>query len=305
MGERVNARQVRVALVQQHASIDRDENIRRGVDAVRRAAAAGATLVAFAELAFTRFYPQRPPTVDVRTLAETVPGPTTEIFSALARELGVVIVLNVFERDGDRTHGCSPVIDADGRLLGRTRMVHITEYPCFHEQQYYHPSELGAPVFDTRVGRIGVAICYDRHFPEYMRALALGHSTRDARSGHGAGADLVIVPQAGVVNEWPDGVYEGELQVAAMQNGYFVALCNRVGVEEQLTFAGESFICGPDGAIIARAPRGDDALLIEDLDLDAVERSHARRVLMPDRRPELYADWLGAHDRLSRESRDK
>jgi N-carbamoylputrescine amidase len=211
-----------------------------------------------------------------------VPGPTTDTFAALARELGVVFVLNVFERDGDATYDCSPVIDADGTLLGQTRMVHITEYPCFHEQQYYQAGDLGAPVFHTAIGCVGVAICYDRHFPEYMRALGL------------RGAELVVVPQAGVVDEWPAGFFEAELCTPAFQNGYFVALCNRVGVEDRLTFAGESFVCGPDGAVRARAPRGSDALLLAEIDLGEVPRAHARRVLMKDRRPDLYGDWLGA-----------
>jgi beta-ureidopropionase len=272
---------VRIALIQQHVSPNHGLNIHRAVHHVRRAAADGARIVAFAELAFTKFFPQQPPTVDVRTLAETVPGPTTQVFSGLAKELGIVIVLNLFERDGEKTYDCSPVIDADGRIVGRTRMVHITEYPCFHERQYYHPGDLGAPVFDTRAGRLGVAICYDRHFPEYMRALGL------------AGADLVVVPQAGVVDEWAPGVYEGELQVAAFQNGYFVALCNRVGPEECVTFAGESFIVDPSGRVIARAPRGEDAVLMADLDLSETTRSHARRLLLQDRRPEIYAEWFG------------
>jgi predicted amidohydrolase len=271
---------MKLALIQQHATTDLAGNLRRGLDAARRAAADGAELVVYPELAFSPFYPQRPPTGDVRSLAETVPGLTTEAFQSLATELGVVIVINVFERDGDQTYDCSPVIDADGRVLGRTRMVHITEYPCFHERQYYSASTLGAPVFDTRVGRVGVAICYDRHFPEYMRALALG------------GADLVVVPQAGVVDEWPAGFFEGEMCTAAFQNGYFVALCNRVGKEDCLTFAGESFVCGPEGAVRARAPKGADAILLAEINLADTTESHARRVLLKDRRPDLYRDWL-------------
>ncbi len=272
---------MKLALIQNLATTDLDGNLRRAVEATRTAASLGAGLVAFPELAFTPFYPQAPPSGDVRLLAEPVPGPTTERFQALAQQLGVVIVLNLFEREGDRTFDCSPVIDADGTLLGRTRMVHITEYPCFHERQYYAPSELGAPVFQTRAGRVGVAICYDRHFPEYMRALALG------------GADLVVVPQAGVVDEWPAGVFEAEMCATAFQNGYFVALCNRVGAETCLTFAGESFVCGPDGAVRIRAPKGAEAQLLLDIDLADTTRSHARRVLLHDRRPDLYAEWLG------------
>jgi N-carbamoylputrescine amidase len=270
---------VRIALIQQHATADLDDNLRRGVERAREAAARGAKLIGFAELAFLPFYPQRPADGDVRKLAESVPGPTTEAFTALARELGVVFVLNVFERDGDATYDCSPVIDAGGAMVGRTRMVHITEYPCFHERQYYTPGNLGAPVVDTAAGRVGVAICYDRHFPEYMRALGLG------------GAQLVVVPQAGVVDEWPAGFFEAELCTPAFQNGYFVALCNRVGREDRLTFAGESFVCGPDGAVRARAPRGDDHVLVADIDLADVDRSHARRMLLKDRRPDVYRTW--------------
>lgn len=271
---------MRIALVQQHATDDLHDNLRRGLEAFERAAAAGAQLVCFAELAFEPFYPQRPADGDPSQLAQEVPGPVTEAFAARARERGVVAVLNLYERDGGACYDCSPVIDADGRLLGRARMVHITDYEGFREQGYYAPGDTGAPVFDTAVGRIGVAICYDRHSPEYMRALAVD------------GAELVVVPQAGAVGEWPDGLYEAEMQVAAFHNGYFTALCNRVGREDRLEFSGESFVCAPDGRVVARAPQGEDHVLLADVDLAEVEASHARRLFLRDRRPELYAKWL-------------
>ncbi|HET7618163.1 MAG TPA: nitrilase-related carbon-nitrogen hydrolase [Vicinamibacterales bacterium] len=272
---------MRIALVQQQASHDKQENVRRGLAAVDEAAAAGAALVAFAELAFERFHPQRPADGDPLRLAEPVPGPITDAFAERARRHGVVVVLNLYERDGTHAFDCSPVIDADGRLLGRTRMVHITDYACFHEQGYYTPGDTGAPVYDTRAGRIGVAICYDRHYPEYMRALAV------------AGAQLVVVPQAGAVGEWPEGLYEAEMRVAAFQNGYYAALCNRVGEEDCLTFAGESFVCDPDGRVVARAPAGVDTILYADIDFEANAQSHARRLFLRDRRPELYGAWVG------------
>lgn len=272
---------MRIALVQQHATHDRDANLRAGLAALAEAARRGAELVCFAELAFERFHPQRLAQGEVRHLAELVPGPTTDALARFATDHGVVVVANLYERDVDRCFDCSPVIDADGTLLGRVRMVHITDYPCFHERGYYAPGDTGAPVFSTRAGRVGVAICYDRHFPEYMRALALD------------GAEVVVVPQAGAVGEWPEGLYEAELRVAAFQNGYFTALCNRVGAEECLEFAGESFVCAPDGRILARAASRRDDLLLVDLDLSEVATSHARRLFLPDRRPELYAGWLG------------
>lgn len=269
-----------IALVQQRASSDRQQNRERGLKAVATAARHGANIVCFSELAFEPFYPQKPATADRLASAETIPGPTTDAFSRAAREHGVVVVLNLFERDGTHTYDTSPVIDADGEFLGKTRMVHITEYPCFHEQGYYTPGDLGAPVYRTRHGVIGVAICYDRHYPEYLRALVLG------------GADLVVVPQAGAVGEWPPGLYEAEMRVAAFQNGFFTALCNRVGEEECLTFSGESFVCDPSGTVIARAGLGSEEILYASLEYDLVRSSHARRLFLRDRRPALYAGWL-------------
>lgn len=272
---------MKLALIQQHATHDKAANVARGLASLERAARDGATCACFAELAFEWFHPQRPAGSDYRDLAEALDGPTVTAFQRKARELGIVVVLNLYERDGARTFDTSPVIDADGSLLGVTRMIHITEYACFHEQGYYTPGDTGAPVYKTRAGNIGVAICYDRHFPEYMRAMAVG------------GADVVIVPQAGAVDEWPEGLYEGEMRVAAFQNGYYVALCNRVGQEDCLEFAGESFVCAPDGEVVARAARGTDEILMADLDLTRPSASYARQLFLKHRRPELYAEWLG------------
>jgi predicted amidohydrolase len=271
---------MKIALIQQHATKDKSANVKRGLAGLETAAGNGAQLACFAELAFEWFYPQVPADKGFRELAEPIDGPTVKAFQQKARDLGIVTVINLYEREGQHTYDSSPVIDADGTLLGVTRMIHITEYPCFHEQGYYTPGDKGAPVFKTKVGTVGVAICYDRHFPEYMRALAVG------------GADLVIVPQAGAVDEWPEGLYEAEMRVAAFQNGYFTALCNRVGKEDRLDFAGESFVCGPDGEVVARAPKSADAILYADIDLAATAESNARRLFMKHRRPQLYGDWL-------------
>ena len=278
---------MRIALVQQAASTDLDDNLRRGKAAFERAAAAGAALVAFSELAFLPFLPQVPSSArpGYRDYAQTVPGPLTEEFGALARRYGMAVVLNLFERAGDATFDSSPVLDADGTLLGVTRMVHIMEGPGFHERGYYAPGRNEGYVFQTRIGRIGVAICYDRHFPEYMRGLAL------------AGAELVVVPQAGILDEWGEGLYEGELRIASLQNGYFTALVNRVGREPALHFSGESFVTDPNGRVIARAPRDAEALLLADCDFGLIGKSHARRHFLADRRPAVYRR-LGVTDEI-------
>lgn len=271
---------MKTALIQQPCSSSRQENINRGLRTAEQAARNGAQVICFAELAFDPFYPQHPDPQDPMQGTEAIPGPITEAFSELAGRHGVVIVLNLFEWDGDRAFDSSPVIGTDGSLLGITRMVHITDYACFHERQYYHPGDRGAPVYDTPFGRIGVAICYDRHYPEYMRALALN------------GAEVVFIPQAGAVGEWPEGLYEAELRVTAFQNGYFTALCNRVGAEEKLTFAGESFVCTPRGKVIARAKQGTEEILYCTVDLEEIRQAPAHQLFLPDRRPELYGEWL-------------
>jgi len=270
---------MKIALIQQHATVNREENIKRGIAGFREAAKSGADLVAFAELAFLPFLPQRQATPEAIQRAESIPGPTTEAFSELCREYGVVAVLNVFESDGERTFDASPVIDADGRLLGVTRMVHIMDGQGFFEKGFYHPGDRTSFVYDTKAGRIGVAICYDRHYPEYMRNLGL------------EGAELVVVPQAGAVGEWPEGIFEGELQIASFQNGYFSALVNRVGKEEFLHFSGESFVVDPFGKVISRAPQEEDHILYAECDLNLIPECAANKFFLPDRRPDFYKSF--------------
>jgi N-carbamoylputrescine amidase len=260
-----------IALVQQHAGESIAENARRGLAAMVEAKKKGAEVVAFAELSFLRFFPAaRGRRKEAEALAETIPGETTRRFAEKARELELVTLINLYERDGDRCFDTSVVIDADGSILGKTRMLHITDFPGFHERDYYHPGNLQPEVFTTRAGRIGVVICYDRHYPEVMRAFGL------------ARADVVIIPQAGTLGEWPEGIYEGEIRVAAFQNGYFAALVNRVGDEGELVFSGESFVSDPEGRVIARAAAMKDEILVSELDLSLPERSTARRLFLRD-----------------------
>jgi N-carbamoylputrescine amidase len=271
---------MRIALIQQRATDNKAANRAKGLENAEKASKQGAQVICFAELAFEPFYPQNEASGAVADLAEPIPGPTTEAFCAVARMHGIACVLNLFECDGDRTYDSSPVISPKGELLGRTRMVHVPDYACFHERGYYSLGNLGAPVYDTGFAKIGVAICYDRHYPEYMRALTLG------------GAEVVVIPQAGSVDEWPDGLYEAEMRVAAFHNGFFTALCNRVGKEPKLEFSGESFVCDPAGRVIARAGKGTEEILFCDLDLTLIQSSHAKSLFLPNRRSELYDKWL-------------
>ncbi len=279
-------KKIKIALIQQSARDDIKLNIEKAQLSVKKAAAKGANIICFAELAFTPFYPQIPASNNKANFAERIPGFITDSFVHLAKQLNVVIILNQYEFDGKNYYDSSPVINTNGKIMGISRMIHITEYACFHEQGYYTPGNTDPVVYDTEFGKIGIAICYDRHYPEYMRKLAL------------EGAEIVFIPQAGAVGEWPDGLYEAELRVAAFQNGYFTALCNRVGKEKCLTFAGESFVCDPSGNVIARAAKEKNEILLCDIDLNLVQSSHAKKLFLRDRRPKLYSKWFNKKGRF-------
>jgi beta-ureidopropionase len=271
---------VKIALAQLSAGPDRSANLARALETMTAAKRAGAELIAFPEVILDRFFPQVPGDREALKLAEPIPGPTSDAVAAKARELGLVTVFNLYELSQGHRFDSSPVFDADGTLLGITRMVHITDYEGFHEQDYYHPGDKGVPVYETRVGRVGVAICYDRHYPEVMRALGV------------AGAELVVIPQAGTVGEWPEGLYEAEVRTAAFQNGYFAALSNRVGLEGKLHFSGESFVMDPEGRVVARGKSLEEDLVLADVDLSLCATSTARKLFWRHRRPELYGGWL-------------
>ena len=267
---------MKIALIQQHATKDKSANVARGLAALETAARNGAQLACFAELAFEWFYPQRPAERGFRELAEPLDGPTVTAFQQKAKELGIVTVINLYERDGQHTYDSSPVIDADGTLLGVTRMIHITEYPCFHEQGYYTPGDKGAPVFKTKAGD-------DRRVdllrPSLSRIHARAGGRRRRSRDRAAGRRGRRMARR---------LYEAEMRVAAFQNGYFTALCNRVGKEDCLDFAGESFVCGPDGEVIARGAKSQDEIVYAEIDYAKLAESNARRLFLKHRRPELY-----------------
>jgi N-carbamoylputrescine amidase len=266
----------RVALAQVAAGEDREANLNAAIEAIRKAAQQGAALICFPEMGFDRFFPQQRADTRFFDLAEPVPGPTVQRLQAIARDAGIAIVANLFERAAPgEYYDCSPVIDADGSYLGLSRMVHIAEAPMFNEKFYYRPADGTFPVFSTRAGRVGIAICYDRHYPEQLRILAL------------KGCEILLVPLAAVSREqWT--MFEMEMQVASFQNQMFSVVVNRVGHEGEMEFVGRSFATDPYGRVIARAADGQPELLIVDLDLEEIDR--ARRVIphMRDRRPELY-----------------
>jgi N-carbamoylputrescine amidase len=271
-------RNLRLALAQVAVGREREENVGRALRMMADAAGAGAQLVVFPEMSVDPFFPQYRAQKRYFDWGVPVPGPLTDRFQTQAADLGIATVINLYERAGPgRYFDCSPVFDMGGNYVGKQRMTHILEGPGYNERYYYWPGDSGYPVFDVGPVRIGVAICYDRHFPEVMRAMALG------------GAELIVVPTATASLEAEyRAVWEIEMQAAAVANGLFVAVANRAGVDDTLCFFGRSLAADPYGRVVARAPEEEVSLLVVDLDLDLVEEARRDMPFLRDRRPETY-----------------
>jgi N-carbamoylputrescine amidase len=278
----------RVGLVQQSVDPDPGRSLKRAAEAVRTAAGRGAQIVCLQELFRTPYFPQRE-SAELFDLAEPIPGPTTEEMRALARELGVVLVVPLFEKRAPGLyHNSLVVIDADGSTAGLYRKMHIPDDPLFFEKFYFAPGDLGFQAFDTAAGRIGTLICWDQWFPEGARLTAL------------QGAEILFYPTA---IGWLDGESDDEnraqrdswitIQRAhAIANGVFVAAANRVGQEGALRFFGSSFVCDPQGRILAQAGTDDEDVLVVDCPVARIEQQRRGWPFLRDRRIDAYEPLL-------------
>lgn len=289
------SRNLKVALVQDHDRGSADANLARIEERVAQAAASGARLVLLQELHNGAYFCQHQ---DVREFerAEPIPGPSTARLSALAAAHGVVLVSSLFERRAAGLyHNTAVVFDADGRMAGRYRKMHIPDDPGFMEKFYFTPGDLGFEPVDTAVGRLGVLVCWDQWYPEAARLMAL------------AGAELLLYPTAIGWDPRDDGAEQRRQQEAwvlsqrghAVANGLPVLSCNRVGFEADPTgagagirFWGTSFVAGPQGEFLARAGESEDELLLADVDLRRSEDVRRIWPFLRDRRIDAYADLL-------------
>jgi N-carbamoylputrescine amidase len=272
---------VRVAFTQARWTGDKQSMIALHEGWAREAADQGAQVIGFQELFYGPYFgiTQDPKYYDY---VETIPGPTTERFCALAKELGIVIVLPIYEEDQPGIYyNTAAVIDADGTLLGKYRKHSIPHLPKFWEKFYFRPGNLGWPVFDTAAGKIGVTICYDRHFPEGWRIAALN------------GAQIIFNPNATAPTS--KRLWELEQPAAAIANGVYIIANNRVGLEDNeygedaVRFYGSSYAVGPDGEYVGDVGSDtEDQLLVRDLDMDFLRDVRQRWQFFRDRRPDAY-----------------
>ena len=283
-----SAKRVTLGLIQMRCSTDPQENLARAEERIRQAAVDAAEIICLPELFRTPYFCQteNPRLFD---LAEPIPGPTTAELSRVAAATGSVVIGSVFEKRAEGVyHNTAVVIDADGRLLGSYRKMHIPDDPLYFEKFYFAPGDTGFRTFDTRFGRLGVLVCWDQWFPEAARLTALG------------GASILFYPTA---IGWHPREKEtcGRAQLDAwmtiqrshaIANGVFIAAVNRVGHEGEagggLEFWGSSFVCDPFGQVIQQAETDSEATLIVECDLDRIAETRRNWPFLRDRRIDAY-----------------
>lgn len=286
-------RKLKVGFLQQHNVADRKTNIIRLAEGIADLAKRGAQLIVLQELHNSLYFCQVED-VDNFDLAETIPGPSTNLFGDLARRYGVVIVTSLFEkRAAGLYHNTAVVIERDGTIAGTYRKMHIPDDPAYYEKFYFTPGDLGFRPIDTSVGRLGVQVCWDQWYPEGARLMAL------------AGAEILIYPTA-IGYAASDDAEEQQRQRRAWQtvqrghavaNGLPVVAVNRVGFEpdpsgqtEGIMFWGTSFVAGPQGEIIYEASDNDEESIIVSIDLDHSEQVRRWWPFLRDRRIEEFGD---------------
>lgn len=286
---------MKTGIIQQHNTADRNDNMQRLADGIRALAAEGAELIVLQELHNGLYFCQVE-NVDNFDLAESIPGPSTEYFGALAKELGVVIVTSLFERRAAGLyHNTAVVIERDGTIAGKYRKMHIPDDPAYYEKFYFTPGDLGFKPIDTSVGRLGVLVCWDQWYPEAARLMAL------------SGAELLIYPTA-IGYESTDTEAEQQRQREAwttvqrghaVANGLPVVAVNRVGHEADpsghtggIQFWGSSFVAGPQGEILYCASATEEERRIVDIDLKRGKQVRRWWPFLRDRRIDEYGPIL-------------
>jgi N-carbamoylputrescine amidase len=279
---------LRIALVQMSCETEPRRNLDKALARIEEAAARGAKVICLQELFRSRYFCQ---SEEARNfdLAEPIPGPSSEALSAAAAAHKVVVVGSLFERRTEGIyHNTAVVLDADGRLAGRYRKMHIPDDPHYYEKFYFTPGDLDFTAHRTAHATIGALVCWDQWFPEAARLVAL------------AGAQIVFYPTAiGWERGEVETVRRRQLQAwetvqrgHAIANGMFVAVVNRVGTEDSLEFWGNSFVADPFGEVIARAGASAEEILIADCDLSLIEETRRNWPFLRDRRIDAYGDLL-------------
>ena len=264
---------MKIALCQMSMSDNIIENLDKSLKALEEASLNDADLIVYPEIQLTKFFPQYPgkPNDDY---AVTMEDEIINKFKESCKKYEIMSAPNLFLFEENNYYDATFLINKEGEIIGKQKMVHIAQAEQFYEQDYYTPSEEGFLIFNTEHGKIGIVICFDRHYPESIRTQTI------------KGADLIIIPTANVKTE-PLDIFQYEIQVQSYQNSVYIAMCNRVGNEDKMNFAGESIVTDPNGKVIKKA---DDKEQIIYVDIDIQEARNIRKShhYTNLRRPELY-----------------
>lgn len=276
---------VNIGLIQMSCTENVQENIEKTIAKIKEAAANGAQIICLQEL-FSSLYFCDVEDHDNFKLGETIPGPTTEIMQKLAKELGVVLVVSLFEKRAQGLyHNTAAIIDADGAYLGKYRKMHIPDDPGYYEKFYFTPGDLGYKVWQTKFGKIGVLICWDQWYPEAARITSL------------MGADILFYPTAigwdlheknQAINQEQYDAWQTIQRSHAIANGLYVVSVNRVGTEANQKFWGGSFIANPHGRLLYLASHDQEETHVETLDLEKTEYYRTTWPFLRDRRIDSY-----------------
>ena len=279
---------VKVGLVQMSCSGDAKSNMDKDIAGIKNAAVKGANIVCLQEL-FTSLYFCDVEDYENFKLAEPVPGPTTDILSAVAKEAGVVVIASLFEKRAQGLyHNTTAILDADGSYLGKYRKMHIPDDPAYFEKFYFTPGDLGYKMFETKYGKIGVLICWDQWYPEASRLTAL------------MGAEILFYPTAigwatsqdEATNTEQYNAWQTIQRSHAVANGVHVVSVNRVGLEQNgaMKFWGGSFVANPFGSLIVKATHDQEEVIVTELDLSKTDSYRTHWPFLRDRRIDSYGD---------------
>lgn len=264
---------MKIALCQMENKGSVQENLESSLRAVREAALQRADLILFPEVQLTEFFPQYPGQ-DVSGYRVGLDSEIVRAFCDAARENQIMVVPNLYLEEHGKAYDASLLIRKDGTIAGVQKMVHVAQADKFFEQDYYTPADDGFQVFETEFGKIGLVICFDRHYPESIRTEAL------------MGADLILIPTVNTKAE-PSEMFEWELRVQAFHNSVYIAMCNRVGTEGEMDFSGESIVVDANGNTILKADDREQ-ILYADIDLAQAGEIRSRRPYTNLRRKEFY-----------------
>jgi len=282
---------VRLGLLQAQCSPNPAANLQKNMEMAERAAKQGAQIICTQELFRSQYFCQAEDHENFK-LAEAIPGPSTAAFQKIAKKRGVVIIASLFEKRASGVyHNTAAVIDADGKLLGIYRKMHIPDDPLYYEKFYFTPGDLGFKAWRTKFGKIGVLVCWDQWYPEGARLTAM------------QGAEILFYPTAigwhpkekAAEGTKQHGAWELMQRSHAVANGCYVAVPNRVGVEKPvggdgIEFWGQSFVAGTSGEILAKASHNKDEILIVPVDLAKVDVTRTHWPFLRDRRIDAYSD---------------